>query len=153
MGLGADDRGILLQEDTYFRVSRGRLKLRRQGGTAAQLIAYERPDLPGRRESRYRIVEVNDALELKEALAGVLDIAAIVKKSRHLFVFEGVRIHLDQVEGLGSFIEFEGVAEADDDLPRFQGLLNELQRSFYIEDDDLLSGSYCDLALAAQRLA
>jgi adenylate cyclase class IV len=115
------------------------------------LIAYERPDLPGHCESRYRIIEVGDDVELEKALAGVLGIAVVVEKSRHLFLFEGVRIHLDRAEGLGDFIEFEGVAQADEDLSLFEARLADLRQSFGIEDADLLAGSYCDLALAAQR--
>lgn len=144
--LGAEDKGILLQQDTYFSVPRGRLKLRREGKCAAQLIAYERSDEPGQRESRYRIVEVRDGRELEEALAIALGIAAVVKKSRHLFLFEGVRIHLDSVDDLGSFIEFEAVAVPDDtDLGHFERLLADLRRSFGIEDTNLIGESYCDL--------
>ena len=114
------------------------------------MIAYERPDLPGQKESRYRIVEVEDAAGLEEALAGVLGITAVVSKARRLFLFDGVRIHLDRVDGLGSFIEFEGVAAPEDvDLARFEILLADLRNSFCIEDADLLGGSYCDLVLAA----
>jgi adenylate cyclase class 2 len=150
--LGAEDHGILLQKDTYFHVTRGRLKLRRQNDGNAQLIAYERPNLTGRRESHYRIVEVNDVSELEAALAGVLDIAAVVKKTRRLFVFDGVRIHLDQVEGLGRFIEFEGVASENGSLARYEDLLSDLRKSFVIEDSDLLAESYCDLILAAMQI-
>lgn len=148
--LGAEDRGSLLQEDTYFNVPRGRLKLRRQHGTAAHLIAYQRPDVPGQKESRYRIIEVSDASELEAALADALGVAAVIKKTRRFFAFEGVRIHLDRVEDLGSFIELEGVATADDELERFPALLEDLRQAFGIEDVDLLEGSYCDLALAAR---
>lgn len=144
--LGADDIGTLLQRDVYFAASRGRLKLRRQEGAAAQLIAYERPDTAEQRQSRYRIVEVGQAAELEEALAGALGTIAVVKKSRRLFLFEGVRIHLDSVEGLGNFIEFEGVTETEDEDPqRFETLLSDLRRSFGLDDADLVGESYCDL--------
>lgn len=124
--------------------------MRQERGAAPHLIAYERPDLPGQKESRYRIVEVEDAAGLEEALAGVLGITAVVSKARRLFLFDGVRIHLDRVDGLGSFIEFEGVAAPEDvDLARFEILLADLRNSFCIEDADLLGGSYCDLVLAA----
>lgn len=144
--IGAEDKGTLLQQDTYFNVPRGRLKLRQEGESSAHLIAYERSDEPGRRESRYRLIEVRDARELSEALASVLGIAAVVKKSRRLFLFKRVRIHLDSVEGLGSFIEFEAVAAPDDtDLRHSEQLLADLQVSFGIEDADLTGKSYCDL--------
>jgi adenylate cyclase class 2 len=69
----------------------------------------------------------------------------VVKKTRRLFIFEGVRIHLDRVEDLGDFIEFEGVAAHGGDPSGFAGLLDDLRRSFGIRDDDLLRMSYADL--------
>ena len=143
-GLGAEDRGTLVQRDTYFEVSRGRLKLREEPG-GAQLIAYERPDLAGQKESRYRLVEVPELAGLREALAETLGIRVVVSKERRLFLFEGVRIHLDRVDGLGDFIEFEGVAAADEDLGRFEALLVELRDAFGILDADLVAASYSDL--------
>lgn len=148
--LRAEDKGTLLQEDTYFDAPRGRLKLRREDGAPARLIAYERSDLPGQRESRYRLVEIGDALELEEALAGALGIAAVVSKERRLFLFEGVRVHLDRVDGLGSFIELEGVAAPGErDLARLEPPLARLRSSLGIDEADLIGESYCDLLLAA----
>lgn len=122
------------------------MKLRRERGATAHLISYERPDLPGQKESRYRIVEVEDAAGLENALASVLGIAAVVSKERRLFLVDDVRIHLDRVEGLGHYVEFEGVAKAEDgDLARFETRLADLRRSFGIEGADLVAESYCDL--------
>lgn len=150
--LGAESLGALLQEDTYFAVPRGRLKIRREEGAAACLIAYQREDLRGRKESRYRLVEIDDASGMEEALADVLGVTAVVSKARRLFVFEGVRIHLDRVDGLGCFIELEGVAVPEDvDLGRLEILLSGLRDSFGIADVDLVGSSYCDLVLAAAR--
>lgn len=146
--LGAEDRGTLVQRDTYFGTARGRLKLREEEGADAHLIAYERPDLPGQKESRYRIVGVDDPDELREALSVVLGISVVVSKRRRLFILSGTRIHLDRVNGLGDFIEFEGVVPADGDPGQFAPLLADLRRSFRIDEDDLLPGSYSDLLLA-----
>jgi adenylate cyclase class IV len=41
----------------------------------------------------------------------------VVAKRRHLLLWEGVRIHLDEVERLGTFIELEAVAPPDSDSP------------------------------------
>jgi hypothetical protein len=70
------------------------LKLRRERGASAHLIAYERSNDSGQRESRYRIIEVGDDIELEAALASALGIKAVVRKARQLFLYEGVRIHL-----------------------------------------------------------
>jgi adenylate cyclase class 2 len=150
--LGAEDRGVLHQEDTYFGVPRGRLKLRREKDAPAHLIAYERSSDSRQRESRYRVIEIGDDAALEAALGGALGIRAVVRKARQLFLWKEVRIHLDRVDDLGSFIEFEGVAtSADVGLERFELLLAELRHSFGIQDADLIGGSYCDLVLATRH--
>src|SRR3954447_13393479 len=114
--LGAQDRGILVQRDTYFRVSEGRLKLRQETPGGAALIQYHRSDRPEARESRYRIAPVEDADALREALDAALGTLVVVDKERRLLLWEGVRIHLDTVRGLGTFVELEGVAPPGSDL-------------------------------------
>lgn len=128
---------------------RGRLKLREEPDAAATLIAYERPDLAGNKESRYRLVEVPEPAELREALAAVLGITAVVSKARRLFIYAGVRIHLDRVDDLGDFIEFEGVSADGADPGRFGDRLDSLRESLGIRDDDLVRESYSDLLRAA----
>jgi adenylate cyclase, class 2 len=146
--IGAEEHGFLDQRDTYFQVAHGRLKLREEG-TGAQLIAYERPDLAAQRESGYRIVAVADAEGLKETLAAALGVIATIVKTRRLFLWEGVRIHLDRVRGLGEFIEFEAVIGDGALDPGSAGRrVEELRRAFGIEDDHLIGESYCDLAIA-----
>lgn len=147
--IGAEERGVLAQRDTYFRVARGRLKLREEGA-AAQLIAYERPDQAAQRESSYRIVAVERPAELKDALAAALGVTVTVVKERRLFVWQGVRIHLDQVRGLGAFIELEAVIGEGALDPGSAGRrVAELRRIFEIADDRLVATSYSDLAMDA----
>lgn len=149
--LGAESKGTLIQRDTYFEVPRGRLKLREEPGAVGRLIAYERPDLFGYKESRYRLIEVPEPAEMLDALAAVLDVSIVVSKTRQLFILKGVRIHLDRVEGLGDFIEFEGVAADGDDPSLFAELLNDLRRCFGIMDGDLVPVSYSDLLRSDSR--
>ncbi|HEX5927801.1 MAG TPA: class IV adenylate cyclase [Solirubrobacterales bacterium] len=146
--LGAKERGVLAQRDTYFRVPHGRLKLREEGA-AAELIGYERPDLAAQRESSYRRVPVDDPEALKAALAAALGVEATVVKERRLFAWEGVRIHLDRVKGLGDFVEFEAVIGAALDPGSAGRRVEQLRRAFGIGEDRLIGQSYCDLALAA----
>ncbi len=110
--LGATDAGVLEQRDLFFAVPRGRLKLRLQPGQPAQLIHYERADAAMLRPSDYRIVEVQDAAALHDLLAAAGVERGEVRKCRHLFRLDNVRIHLDQVDGLGSFLELEAVVDA-----------------------------------------
>jgi homotetrameric cytidine deaminase len=147
--LCAEDRGELRQRDTYFAAPRGRLKLREQQPGGAELIAYERPDAAQARESRYRIAPVADPGALREALDAALGTVAVVDKRRRLFVWEGVRIHLDRVEGLGAFVELEGVAGADSDLAREGELVARLRAELAISDDAIEATGYADLLTGA----
>lgn len=142
--MGAEPGGVLSQRDTYFNAADGRLKLREMEGEA-QLIAYERSNDFGHRTSSYRIVEVEDADGLRNALADALGIQAVVAKKRLLFIWENVRIHLDDVEGLGNFIEFEAVAPPESDLSAETERVRFLRERFQIADTDLIGVSYCDL--------
>ena len=139
---------MLVQRDTYFEVPSGRLKLREEDLAAAHLISYQRSNEPDQRESCYRIVEVKQAEELIGALGSNLGVKVVVEKKRRLFLWQGVRIHLDLVEALGSFIEFEAVAAAGSDLSREQQKVEALRGEFGLADADLVAGSYSDLILA-----
>ena len=86
--LGAEEHGVL-RRDTYFDAANGRLKIREQDGDRPHLIAYERPNLSGQRESRYRIVEVQNVEELKAALSDTLGVKVVVTKERRLFLGSG----------------------------------------------------------------
>jgi predicted adenylyl cyclase CyaB len=100
---------VLAQTDTFFRVPRGRLKLRERGDGSGELIFYERADVAGPRESRYARVACADPAALAGVLAGALGVRGVVRKRRQLFMIGRTRIHLDDVAGLGSFMEIEVV--------------------------------------------
>jgi homotetrameric cytidine deaminase len=148
--LGAEDRGILRQRDTYFRSRSGRLKLREEEPGGATLIQYDRPDAAQARESRYRLSTVPDPDELRASLDAALGTLVVVDKERHLLLWEGVRIHLDTVQGLGSFVELEGVAAADSDLSAEHEKVARLRDALQI--GDVLTGSYSDQLLGADAL-
>src|SRR5919112_638630 len=101
LGLGARDRGVIRQRDTYFRVNSGRLKLREEEPGGATLVQYDRVDAAEARESRYRLVPIADPHQTRAALEAALGTLAVVEKERHLLLWKGVRIHLDRVAGLG----------------------------------------------------
>jgi homotetrameric cytidine deaminase len=148
LALGADDRGELVQRDTYFATPRGRLKLREQEPGGAELIAYERSDRADARESRYRLAPVADGAALREALDAALGTTVVVAKRRRLLVWEGVRIHLDEVAGLGAFVELEGVAAPGSDLTAEGERVARLRAELGIADADLEATGYADLLAA-----
>jgi adenylate cyclase class 2 len=145
--LGADDHGEIWQRDTYFQVVNGGLKLREERPGRPHLIQFQRADEPRQRESRYRIVEVDDSAVLSAALADAIGRRVVVTKRRRLFLWRDVRIHLDQVEQLGAFIELEAVAPPDSDLTREHDLLIELRAAFGITDERLLAIGYAEQLL------
>ena len=100
------------QIDTYFHCRHGRLKLRQIDGLRAELVWYARPDEEGPKPSDYQLVPLQNPETLKAALAAALGVRAVVEKRREIFLYHSVRIHLDDVVGLGHFIEFEAVLGA-----------------------------------------
>lgn len=148
LALGAEDRGVLHQRDTYFAVRRGRLKLREQAESDDQLVAYRRPDATEPVESAYMLVSVGDPDGLREALDAVLGTVVVVAKRRRLFMWENVRIHLDEVEGLGTFLELEAlVGDAEGALESARGKVSRLRAELAVKDGALVSAGYSDLLL------
>ena len=151
LALGAEDKGEIQQRDTYFAHANGRLKLREQeaGGSPLwdELIQYWRADSPSARTSTYQRVPVADAPTLRDALAAAYGTLVTVTKRRRLLLWEGVRIHLDEVEGLGSYLELEGVAEPGSDLSDEGDKVEQLRTELGIQDRDLVAASYSDLLL------
>jgi homotetrameric cytidine deaminase len=151
LALGAEDKGEIRQRDTYFARARGRVKLREQeaGGSPFwdELIEYSRPDSVDARTSTYQRVPIADAAPLREALDAAYGTLVTVTKRRRLLLWEGVRIHLDEVERLGSYLELEAVADADSDLSAEREKLERLRAELGIEDEDLIGTSYSDLLL------
>jgi homotetrameric cytidine deaminase len=148
LALGAEDRGELVQRDTYFARASGRLKLREQEPGSAELIAYKRPDSPEPEVSSYTLAPVSDPATLREALERAYGTTVVVAKRRRLLLWEGVRIHLDDVEGLGTFLEFEAVAApGTDDLAADRAKVERLRAELEVAEANLVAGGYADLLL------
>jgi adenylate cyclase class IV len=142
--LPARDCGVMRQVDTYFVVPRGRLKLREIDDERAELIFYERPDLGAARRSDYWIAPIGEAGPLLAALAAALGVRARVEKRRRLLLYLHTRIHLDEVVGLGEFVELETVM---DGLSEDEGRVEcaSVMRALGIRPEELLEGSYMDM--------
>lgn len=159
--LGAELHANERQRDTYFHVASGRLKLRErwlfdssgvlQEPCASQLIWYRRPDDARARASDYSLIVVENGSELCDVLAGSLGVTVEVEKLRVIYLHDNVRIHLDDVKGLGSFLEFEAIVNDSCDDGHAQTKLERLRRVFKISDDAILSQSYSDLTIAGER--
>jgi homotetrameric cytidine deaminase len=121
--------------------------LREEGAGAENLIAYQRPDDAADTESRYVLAPVVEPETMREALQAALGTPlVIVVKDRHLFTLDNVRIHLDDVEGLGTFVELEGVVAPDgSDLAVTRERVARLRGELGIEPDALVAVGYSDL--------
>ena len=144
--VGATRAGELRQLDTYFRFDHGRLKLRETEGRAAELIAYERANEAAFRNSDYYVIPVAQPEAMKAALAQRLGVRGEVRKRRELLMWHNVRIHLDEVVGLGTFVEFEAVISPADGEETSHERLARLTEVLGIRDEDRIAVSYSDLA-------
>lgn len=135
------------QTDTYFHVPNGRLKLR-EGNIENNLIYYERDNRAGPKTSRFNLVKVEDAAGLKQVLAKSNGIKVVVEKKREIYYIGNVKFHIDEVPGLGSFIEIEaGNISSDLSKEQLQEQCNHYLDAFGIPEEDLVSVSYSDMLL------
>jgi predicted adenylyl cyclase CyaB len=136
---------IIRQVDTFFRVDTGRLKLRDLGARRGQLIFYQRADRGGPKRSDYHIAEIHDVDNLIHVLELAYGIRGVVKKTRYLYLAGQTRIHLDDVEGLGQFMELEVVLREGQSDVEGQAVAEGLMQRLGIQKSDLLEGAYMDL--------
>jgi predicted adenylyl cyclase CyaB len=139
---------LIVQDDTFFRCTHGRLKLRVFASGHGELIAYERPDATGPKTSNYRITRTADPDGLREALTRSLGQIGRVRKRRTLFLVGATRIHLDEVEGLGDHLEFEVVLRDDQSDADGEAVARDLLVRLQVSTSQLIAGAYLDFILA-----
>lgn len=136
---------LIEQTDTFFHVPRGRLKLREFGNGTGELIQYSRADSFGPKQSTYVRSPTHEPQSLKEALTTALGVRAVVKKRRTLFLVGQTRIHLDEVMGLGRFIELEVVLRPEQTEEDGVVVAERLMSELGVQQADLVAGAYVDL--------
>lgn len=135
----------IAQEDVFFPSRAGRLKLRIFSPTAGELIHYERPDATGPKQSLYSISRTTDPAGLRGILTQALGIRGVVRKQRDLYLAGQTRIHFDEVEGLGQFIELEVVLRDGQSTDEGVAIAQQLMAALQIQPGDLVEGAYADL--------
>ena len=151
---GADFKGLDRQVDTYFHVKRGRLKIR-QGTIENCLVLYEREDVRGPKGSKIRLypLDARAAAALKPVLAGALGVKAVVDKRREIYFIDNVKFHIDRVKGLGTFVEFEAMADGGGSgKKRLADQCRFYLKLFGIAARDLAAGSYADMTAIRSRV-
>lgn len=145
---GARFVGLDHQKDTYFHVPSGRLKLR-QGDIENTLIFYNRPDQEGPKQSDFSLSKMSDGPATEQLLAKALGVKVVVEKHRKIFYIDNVKFHLDEVPGLGSFVEIEAgnLADPSKSIADLQEQCAFYMKAFDVKDIDLVHHSYSDMLL------
>jgi len=143
--LGARLEGVDAQTDVYYECRSDRLKLRR-GAIENSLIGYHRPDESGASPSRVELVELPPDRAIDRVLAAALGRDVVVDKRRHILWIANVKFHVDDVAGLGTFVEIEAI-DRDGGLgeTRLREQCERYRRLLGIEEADLEARSYSDL--------
>ncbi len=135
--------GTLEQTDTYYRLTDGRLKKRETKGLPTEVIFYHRENQAKARVSRFTIYSESQARQ--HFGAEELPVWVRVVKVREVFMHSGVRIHLDRVEGLGTFIEFEALVTPQAPQEACHQAVALLRQALVPVMGEILSHSYCDM--------
>jgi predicted adenylyl cyclase CyaB len=135
----------MLQDDTFFACASGRLKLRIFSDTEGQLIFYRRLDIAGPKESFYLISPTTSPRTLLEVLSLAYGQIGRVKKHRTLFSIGRTRVHLDCVEDLGHFLEFEVVLGENELTDAGVAIVHDLLGQLGISPGQLIEGAYVDM--------
>ena len=135
------------QVDTYFVTKQGKLKLRESSLNGAELIPYAKSESEGIKRSDYARIPIADVPLVKALFHQLLGTKIAVTKLREVYLLGNIRVHLDEVERLGSFLEFEAVFESESDATQTQERekIRALMHRFHVSDEELLQGSYPDL--------
>lgn len=148
--IATDGPQEIVQDDTFFACTNGRLKLRAFSHDDGQLIFYRRADAAGPKESFFVLTPTTSPDSLRDTLAHACGATGRVRKRRTLYLVGRTRVHLDQVEGLGDFLELEVVLRHDeapgDGVAEAHGLLDRLG----IARTALVERAYVDLLREAR---
>jgi len=145
--LNADFKGTDHQVDTYFNVTKGRLKLR-EGNIENHLIFYERENKEGPKQSNTILFDFVPGSSLKNILINSLGVIVVVDKSREIYFIDNVKFHIDTVKDLGNFVEIEAISENGSvGKEKLIEQCNKYLAILGISEKDLISDSYSDLLL------
>ena len=147
IAIGYRPETVLNQRDTFFVVATGKLKLREEDHRS-YLIGYGRVERDGLQLSEYQMVPVPDPAAMRQLLAGTLGVLATVVKRRTLLLCRNVRLHLDEVEGLGLLGEIEAVVPDGGDPEAERAFVDATLAALGIAREQLIEGSYFEMASA-----
>ncbi|PFX18286.1 uncharacterized protein LOC111339756 [Stylophora pistillata] len=142
----SDSEGeIIEQKDIFYNVPQGRLKLRLLHNQPSQLIFYQRDDKSGPKMSEFYTAPTNEPDKLADVLSRAMGEKGVVKKKRLLYLVGQTRVHCDEVEGLGCFMELEVVMKENQSTFEGEQIARDLMSKLGVEEADLVKGAYIDL--------
>ena len=134
-----------IQKDIYFsKIGGKRLKLRIINNEKGVLIYYDRKDVAEKRVSKYFLSETNNPYEMEKILKNFFKVQLIVNKKREIYTAKNIRIHVDRVQGCGTFLEFEIIYNHLEDA---KVIMKNLMKHFMLKHSDFIKESYSDLVL------
>jgi len=134
------------QTDIYFKITKGRLKLRK-GAKQSYLIYYKREDLQEIRPSHFELYPTATPAKLEKVLRAAFEVLVEVKKIREVVWIQNIKFNLDNVEGLGTFIEIEAMTETPHEFAELKEKVQTFIEKFAIKKEEIQSYSYSDLLL------
>jgi adenylate cyclase, class 2 len=143
----AEFRGTDHQIDTYFNVANGRLKLR-EGNIENALIQYEREDKADLKTSRINLLPVVEGNKLKLILERSLGVKVVVEKKREIYFIDNVKFHIDEIHGLGNFVEIEAIdIDGSRGYETIRQQCDGYMKELDISKKNLISMSYSDMLI------
>jgi len=142
---------LIAQDDTFYSIPQGRLKLRVVTNGSGELIHYRRDDSSGPKTSNYTVYSTNSPESLHAVLGSAFGVRGVVRKKRSLYRVGQTRIHLDEVDGLGRYIELEVVVQPGQTTEQCIQTAEELMQRLEISTSDLIDRAYIDLLTARQE--
>lgn len=138
---------VIKQHDIFFHSATGRLKLRKFQDGSGELIQYERQNAITPQLSTYEKVSLNsgDCLLMDNILTKSNGRIGVVNKTRRLYLIGQTRVHIDNVEGLGDFLELEVVLKEEEDVQIGEDIAKDLMITLGIKEKDLIANAYIDL--------
>ena len=139
------------QTDTYFNVSKGRLKLR-EGNIENSLIYYERKNVADAKQSDVLLYPHQRDPSLKNILTRLHGIKVVVNKIRKIYFIENVKFHFDNIDELGTFVEVEAIDNTGKiGVQKLKEQCKQYADLFEIKSEDYISLSYSDLSLEFEK--
>ena len=139
----ANDPEPVKQTDQYYRAEDATLLLRTVGDSRVELVTMRPTSTPNvfeREVKRLRTGFQTDSYMTIQHGRG-----PEVVLERRTYRIEEALVHLDNVRGLGDFVEIEAVVGSDDDVRRARHLVGEIITNLGLEDEREVKETYGEL--------